>query len=243
MIIKNLASKIWGYLWNRSPVQAASPNVQQFPPADSSNETVTSQGQPIETFIDCQTVIGGLSRLETTETAFRDPLGQLIRTRNRAGLLIGCDHIVYQFQPVDEKNKQIRGRGKSYYRNLEPQSQREQNENSVFVNEENKHIRGIAGKCYCCSLELQALLDRGEISVFEADRLSYVCTDCAKMTTSGRLCCPKHYTPAADPDGNVCYLDPEQAETDSRKNMVKRILTGVALPFLSDEEPPSKTDC
>jgi len=241
MTMKNLPSKIWDYLQNRSPAQAASPNLQQLRPADSFNETTASQGQPIETFIDCQSVIGGLSRLETTESALRDSLGQLIRTRNTTGLLIGCGHIIYQFQPVDEKNKQIKGTGKSYYRNLGPQQ--EQDESSAFIGEENRHIKGIAGKCRYCSLELQALLDQGEISVFDADRLSYVCTDCAKMATSGHLCCPKHYTSAADSDGNTCYLDPEQAEVDSRKNMVKRILTGIALLFLSDAKSPSETDC
>ncbi|MFC1783560.1 hypothetical protein ACFL02_08240 [Planctomycetota bacterium] len=108
------------------------------------------------------------------------------------------------------------------------------------VQEEHKTIKGLAGQCCYCSLEYQALLEKGEISVFDAQRLSMVCTVCAKMTSSGRLCCPRHYTEVSNPDGSKSVLDPKQAEAESRKQIVKTILYSLALPFLEEDQPSTK---
>lgn len=97
--------------------------------------------------------------------------------------------------------------------------------------------KGLAGKCIYCVKEVQKLVKKGKLDPLEADRLSLVCTDCAKMTVSGTLCCPKHYVAIDNGTNQTLYLDPDEQARESQKKLVQTIL----LPFrgiLGDSNPP-----
>jgi len=111
------------------------------------------------------------------------------------------------------------------------------------LDQEDRHIRGIDGKCYYCDLEVQELLQKGQITVFDAERLSLVCTDCGKITNSGQLCCPRHYTAVSNPDGTKTYLSPEDAEAQNRKNTANTILSTIALLFRQNSQEIPQENC
>ena len=194
----NFILKFWKWFFNRSPQNAATPNVQPKPTEGVDNTAASTGAEPLEQYIETESILDGPIRIGFEEGALRGPNGQLIRTRNRASILLGCHHIVCQVQAVDQQDR---------------------------------HIRGIAGKCFYCDLEGQELLQKGQISLFDAERLSLICTDCGKITLSGQLCCPKHYTAVVNPDGTTAYLSPEDAEEQKRQNTTKTILNSVALLF------------
>ena len=98
------------------------------------------------------------------------------------------------------------------------------------------HIRGVAGKCVYCVQEYQALFVKGEISLYDCERLSYVCSDCARMTDAGQLCCPRHATKVSLPDGTQSYLGPPEMEVENRKNSIQQILGPLAGLFGQEQE-------
>lgn len=110
-------------------------------------------------------------------------------------------------------------------------------------NEHNKSPkRGIAGKCPYCEKEFQKMLRKGLISEIEAERQSLVCTDCAKLTISGILCCPKHYAAIGDENGNIVYLDPDEQAKQKREDLQKQILMPFAALLMKSNQsklPPS----
>ena len=108
------------------------------------------------------------------------------------------------------------------------------------VQEEGKApLPGVMGECFYCRLELNEWVQKGLISPFEAQRQSLICSNCAKITLSGKLCCPKHYTVTIDANGNTVYLGPEDqakqqelAEQQARHETVQKILTPFRTLFL-----------
>jgi len=107
---------------------------------------------------------------------------------------------------------------------------------SQAADDDERHIRGIAGRCPYCFAEIEELIAKGKVEImpFDAERLSLVCSDCGKITTSGFLCCPRHYKDVPNPDGTVTYLGPEDAEEQARQNTAKAILS--ALGSLVSED-------
>ena len=196
--MKNFSSKFWEWLLKRSPQNAAQPNVQPNPIDSVGNINIPICTEPLDTSIETDSILGGPIKIGSEEGALKGPDGQLIRAHNKLSILLGCNHIVAQFQALDQ---------------------------------EDRHIRGIAGKCFYCALEVQGLLQKGKITVFDAERLALVCSDCGKITNSGQLCCPKHYTAVPNPDGTTTYLSPEDAEEQNRQNTTKTILSSIALLF------------
>lgn len=89
------------------------------------------------------------------------------------------------------------------------------------VTDQNQYPR-IAGVCAYCLAENAELVEREEISPLEAERLSLICSDCGKVTTSGLLCCPRHYTVIERPAGKIIYLDPQEAKQLKRKETLAR---------------------
>lgn len=97
-------------------------------------------------------------------------------------------------------------------------------------------LPGIGGKCFYCELELNEWALKGLIAPYEAQRQSLVCSNCAKITLSGKLCCPTHCTATIDGNGNTIYLGPddqarqqELAEQQARQETVQKIVK----PFMS----------
>ena len=199
----NIALKLWNWTFHRSPQNAVQPTVQPHPIQGIDPPTMPAGAQPIDQYVETDSILGGPISIGFEQNAAKGPLGELIRARNNSLLLLGCYHVVGQSQATDK---------------------------------EDCHVRGIAGKCFYCELELQLLFNKGEISYLDAERLSLVCTDCGQITSSGKLCCPKHYAIVTSPDGTKTYLDPEDVEKQERQKTVGTILGSLAVLF-SDESP------
>jgi hypothetical protein len=103
------------------------------------------------------------------------------------------------------------------------------------------HIRGLGGPCAYCLRENTGRLDKGELSPFDAERLSLVCSDCAKMTSSGVLCCPRHYTAVTAADGSEQYVDRDGAVQLKRQRTIAKAFGLVRSLFGEEEEPPSQS--
>ncbi len=97
--------------------------------------------------------------------------------------------------------------------------------------------RGLAGKCFYCSKEFQKSVTKGLISEMEAERLSLVCTDCARMTISGVLCCPRHFAAIEDEKGNTIFIGPDEMVQQSRKQTINKILAPFAALFSEPNQP------
>jgi len=89
-------------------------------------------------------------------------------------------------------------------------------------------IRGIAGKCAYCEGDFQEPLAKGLITLLEAERQTLVCSECARLTTSGILSCPKHCVAVTEGNGQTVYLGPEEQTQLDRKQTTQKILT----PFI-----------
>jgi len=89
--------------------------------------------------------------------------------------------------------------------------------------------RGICGKCLYCEVKFEKMVSKKLMTREEADIKSSVCTECARITTSGILCCPKHYTEVVDSDGKSLYLSPETVEVQNREEIISKIFS----PFVS----------
>lgn len=100
------------------------------------------------------------------------------------------------------------------------------------------HIRGLAGPCAFCLRDYSQGVQKGQISPSDAERLSLVCTDCARMTSSGVLCCPKHYTTVMAPDGSERYVDPDGAAQLRRQETVSKAFAVFLSLFQEDNTDP-----
>ena len=97
--------------------------------------------------------------------------------------------------------------------------------------------RGIAGKCLYCEKEFQKMLKNGLVSGIEAERQSLVCTECAQLTVSGILCCPRHYAAIGDENGNIVYLGPDEQTQQKRNDTIQKILMPFAALFTEPNKP------
>jgi len=208
--MKKYSFTFWEWVLKRSPQNAAKPNVQPNAIDSVGNINIPTGTEPLETYIDTESILGGPIKIGSEEGALKGPDGQLIRAHNKISILLGCDHIVTQFQASDQ---------------------------------DGHHVRGIAGKCSKCFQEMAELLQKGQITVFDAERLSLVCTDCGKITNSGQLCCPRHYTAVSNPDGTKTYLSPEDAEEQNRKYTANTILSTIALLFGQNSQELPQENC
>lgn len=112
------------------------------------------------------------------------------------------------------------------------------------VDQPDRHIRGIAGICFYCQQDILKALSRGEITPFDAERLSLVCSDCGKVTVSGQLCCPKHYARLIGPDGSEVYLGPDDIKKQDQNRLIAKMLGPILDLFLEEgqttEQPKSQ---
>jgi len=102
-------------------------------------------------------------------------------------------------------------------------------------------VRGIAGKCAYCEGDFQEPLAKGLITLLEAERQSLVCSECARLTTSGVLSCPKHCVAMTEDNGQTVYLGPEEQTQLDRKQTTQKILTPFIWLF-SDQNQKQITD-
>jgi len=104
------------------------------------------------------------------------------------------------------------------------------------VEQQDRHVRGIAGICFYCQEELLKSLRRNEITVHDFERLSLVCSDCGKITVSGQLCCPKHYARIAGPDGIELYFGPDDIKKQEQNQLISKLLGPVLDLFLEEDQ-------
>jgi len=202
------ASKLWHWLTDRSPRDAATPVVQPRSADYAPELGIPPASETIEVNVDTECASGSPIEVGLVEALLRGPGGELVRSKKKVVVVVGCGHPVSQFQAVDEKGR---------------------------------HIRGIAGPCDHCVPHYQEEQSKGRITPFDAARLSLVCSDCGKITSSGRLCCPKHYTAVANPDGTTTYLGPEETNQRQRQDTMRMILGPIIALFGENSEDTPQT--
>ena len=197
---KTIGQKLWDILFQRSPYNASKPVVNYTPFDDGLNHGESLEKQPIETSLEIDSIINSPIRIGNMDTAFKDSDGQLVRVRNTSYLVLGCGHLVAQFEPIHN---------------------------------EEKPVRGIAGPCFYCEEELEPQ----KITPYDSDRSSLVCSECARISIGGRLCCPRHYTLIPTPEGKEICMGKEEMEEEERKQQIQKILNPILNLFMEDEPP------
>lgn len=104
------------------------------------------------------------------------------------------------------------------------------------------HCRQFGGLCVYCVREYQPFVETGQLDPLEAERLSMVCSDCARMTTSGHLSCPRHRAAVVGPDGTTQYVDKEAAKNMTRKDTVGKAVNTFFWLFGTSQQPESKEE-
>lgn len=89
--------------FNRSPQNAAKPNVQPNPTESVESTSMPTDTGPFETYRKTESIFGGPIKIGFEENALRGPGGQLIRAHNKLSILLGCNHIVTRFQASDQE--------------------------------------------------------------------------------------------------------------------------------------------
>lgn len=102
------------------------------------------------------------------------------------------------------------------------------------LNTKENRFRGIAGKCCYCWDSYMPLVQAGQMHLFDAERLSLVCSDCARLTNLGNLVCPKHCVPVQVSENRVVYIDPKEIEEEKKNKPIKMVFQ--ALGWLFTEE-------
>ena len=211
-LMKSFGKTLWEILFFRSPAQAAKPNVTPQPPDEPFTPSIPEQQQPIERSYDIDSFDS--LKMGTSDSAGKDAFGQLVRGHTTHHVQLGCHHLVSQIQPTQTETQQI--------------------------------IRGVAGGCYYCQLEIQQEQQRriaaGESLVppDDAIRLTLVCSECARMSVSGKLCCPRHSRIMDDGGGTrVCY-GVDELESEAKKASLMRILTPLLGLFTEDTDVSAK---
>lgn len=201
----SFASKLLTWLTNRSPRNAAVPNVQPGQSAPMGPSSCGGPVQPIERNVEVRSIAGLLNRAYQVDSLGRGADDELVRYRDDGGgILAGCGHTVREFEGQSEKHQDG---------------------------------RRIAGLCAYCVREYQPQVQKGLMDPLHAERLSLVCSECAKISTSGYLCCPRHCAPTVGPDGSTHYVDSETAQKMARQDVVGKALRAVTWLFGDPRDP------
>jgi len=210
----NIIASIWKRLFGRR---------SQQPPAQTPPNTAygvpagrgqqPSSPRPIDVCSDEDIVLGLDIRLGNYESVAMGPDGEYHRAKQNISVLCGCGHII-RSTPAQESSES---------KNQQPN-------------------RKLEGECYYCSQEYAVLVLRGKLSPAEAQRLSLVCSDCARVTVSGRLACRKHTEAITDDTGQTVFLGPDDQIQYQRQKTMHRF-TGILAFFVTDESTPeNKTE-
>lgn len=195
--MKMLLAKLWQRITGRSAPSAAPPAVPYIPPNPAGPVAWSSSGlpiQPLERNVEVRAVSGLQNELGHMERRYRGADGEMIRY-------------------YEDRRSLIAGCGHHVMAaSLEGAPQK------------SPRHREIAGLCAYCLREYQGLVAKGQMDPLEAERLSLVCTECAQMSTSGHLCCPRHRKTAVTPDGTTQYIDPDTAKSMARQNTIAKAL-------------------
>jgi len=169
--------------------------------------------RPIDVCSDEDIVLGLNLRLGTYVSVDMGPDGEYRRAKRHISVLCGCGHII-RSTPAQESSES-----------------KKQDPN-----------RKLEGECYYCRQEYDVLVLSGKLSPAEAQRLSLVCSDCARITVSGKLACRKHSEAITDETGQTVFLGPDDQVQYQRQKTLQRFTSILAL-FVTEERPPeNKTE-
>jgi hypothetical protein len=209
MGVNMFSARFWQWLTGRSASKAVPPTVPYVPPGPAGSPGWSGGGlpvQPLERNIEVHTIAGLQNKLSQIECRSRSAAGELIRYYEGCGDIVGGCRHRMRVASCEG------GAGK------DPRG------------------REIAGLCDYCLREYQLLVEKGQMDPLEAERLSLICTDCAQMSTSGHLCCPRHRKAMADPDGKTVYLDPDAAKSMARQKTIAKALDVVTWLFAEPQD-------
>lgn len=206
--MKHSFATFWQWFTRRSAPNAAPPAVPCVPPNPTGPSGWSSSGLPVQP-LERNVEVHAISGLQ-------NELSQVERRyRSADGELI---------RYYEDRRSLVAGCGHAV---------------TPFEGDPEKHARhrGIAGLCAYCLCEYQGLVDKGQMDPLEAERLSIVCTDCAQMSTSGHLCCPRHRKAMVMPDGTTQYVDPDAAKSMARQNTMAKAWHAVTWLLAEPENP------
>ncbi len=167
--------------------------------------------RPIDACSNEDIILGLDIRLGNYESVAMGPDGEYHRTKQNISLLCGCGHII-KSTPDQESSES---------KNQQPN-------------------RKLEGECYYCSQDHAPLVLSGALSPAEAQRLSLVCSDCARVTVSGKLACRKHTEAIMDESGQTVFLGQDDQIQYRRQKTLHKFM-GVLSFFVTDEITPENT--
>lgn len=207
--MKTFIKRVWDFLMGRSYNPTAGPT----PPnpaygAPSGSGQQSPTARPIDVCSEEDIVLGLDLRLGTHESVYMGPDGEYRRAKRHISVLCGCGHII-RSTPAQESSES---------KNQQPN-------------------RKLEGECCYCSQEYDVLVLSGKLSPAEAQRLSLVCSDCARITVSGKLACRKHTEAITDQTGQTIFLGPDDQVEYQRQKTLHRF-TGILAFFVTEERDP-----
>jgi len=207
MDVNMLLARLWNRLTGRSATSAA-PAVPYVPPNPTSTAGWSSSGLPLQPR-ECNVEVYSIGGLQ-------NELSQVERRyRSADGGIV---------RHYEDRRSLVAGCGHTAV---------PRQDNS----EKYPDHRGIGGLCSFCLREYYSLVEKGQMDPLEAERLSIVCTDCARMSVSGHLCCPRHRKAMVMPDGTTQYIDPDTAKSMSRQNTMAKALHAATWLFTEPQNP------
>ena len=114
------------------------------------------------------------------------------------------------------------------------------------IETKDKKIRGIAGVCYYCALEVQEEQNQRIragaplMSSREVWLRCLVCTGCAREPVEGTLCCKRHAKHIETVNGVEIYWGQEELEVRKKEEEIAKILGLAAALFSEDGDLPEK---
>jgi hypothetical protein len=209
MGMKMFFARLWQW-FTRCSAPGATPSAVPYVPLNPAGPGNWSNGlpfQPLERNVEVYSISGLKIELSQMERRCRSVDGEIIRLYENRRQIIGSCGHTLDATPSEG----------------DP--------------EKNPHHRKIAGQCVYCLREYQPLVEKGQMDPLEAERLSLICPDCARMSTSGRLCCPRHRKAVVMRDGATQYLDPDTAKSMARQDTIAKALHVVTWLFAEPQNP------
>jgi len=100
---------MWNSLWHRSPAQAGNPQVPAQPVTSWPASPPLVTDQRIETYSETESLLGGGLSLGQIKHTHQAADGALVRSQDRLAIIVGCGHLVTQFQAIKQESRDVRG--------------------------------------------------------------------------------------------------------------------------------------
>ena len=115
-VMSSFESDLWNWLLQRSPKDAATPDVQRRPDRDVTDTARPSGMQPIETNVETMSVLGLPLKTGSMDKVYHAADGELARIRNDTVLLLACEHFgAFNPRPDQKENKVKKISGRCFH--------------------------------------------------------------------------------------------------------------------------------